>query len=132
MIPDEYLFDDNDIAVRIERIAGNLTGYFVFEDIIIKGFIAANPCPDADAEDVFELRVLYVEPQFQGSGIGTSLVLFFEKIAADHGFNKVCLYVLQENTKARTFYTRLGYLLDGAQKAATNYEGTHIRYSKTL
>jgi len=132
MIPDSYLFDDSDIEVRIKRISENLTGYFVYDDGDIKGFIAVNPCPDADATDFFELRTLYVNPKHQGYGIGKKLMYHFENTAAESGFNKVCLYVFEQNTKARAFYAHHGYLPDGAQKTAINYEGTHMRYTKTL
>ena len=132
VIPDSYLFDDSDIDVRIKRISANLTGYFVYDDGATKGFIAVNPCPDADAADFFELRTLYVDPKHQGCGIGKKLIHHFENTAAESGFGKVCLYVLEENTKARAFYAHHGYLSDGAQKSAINYEGTHIRYTKIL
>ena len=128
--PDDYLFHENGVCERMTFFAENLQDNFVYDDGIIKGFVTINPSPDEDAAEYFELQRLYVEPLFQGQGIGAALLQFFEQIAAARAFSKTCLWVLEKNTKARGFYEKLGYFPDGASRHAANYEAMHIRCVK--
>lgn len=129
--PDDYLFNKNGIKERLDFFTDNLHDVFVYDDGIIKGFISVGSSPDADAADFFELGRIYVEPLFQGEGIGEKMIIFFEEEAHRRGFRKTCLWVLEKNTKARKFYEKMGYAPDGAFRYAKNYEATHIRHIKT-
>lgn len=51
------------------------------------------------------LAGLYVHPDYRGAGIGSALVRFCEKEAADLGFRSLYLYT----ERAEAFYLRLGW-----------------------
>jgi len=55
-----------------------------------------------------DLVALYIDPSFQGKGIGTSLKKEFEKWAKDNGASKYVIGVLKYNKKARTVYETWG------------------------
>ncbi len=68
---------------------------------------------DASAEAVAELRALYVAPRSWSGGLGGRLL--------DEGFARMpqpvqVLWTLEGNTRARGFYERRGFVLDGAQR----------------
>jgi ribosomal protein S18 acetylase RimI-like enzyme len=48
---------------------------------------------------------LYVDPEHQGTGIGSSLLIEAKRLVGDY----LCLHTHQENTAARTFYERRGF-----------------------
>jgi GNAT superfamily N-acetyltransferase len=54
------------------------------------------------------LEDLYVRPQFRGHGCGTSLLVELAKIAIDRGYGRLEWSVLDWNTPAWDFYSKLG------------------------
>ena len=55
-----------------------------------------------------DLSALYIEPKFQGRGIGTKLRKIFEKWAIEIGSTKFVIGVLRDNIKARKVYESWG------------------------
>ncbi|MFD7291505.1 GNAT family N-acetyltransferase [Streptomyces sp. NPDC059863] len=81
-----------------------------------------------------ELYALYVQPSLIGSGIGRTLLEAAHAHALAHGFDLVLLWVLNDNTRARCFYERAGYVTDGAVQA-DDYDGVsvpEVRYRRAL
>ena len=72
-----------------------LNGYFVYDDGFVKGVIHI---------DGSEIKELYVEPFFEGKGIGGELIEF-----AKTKFNCSKLWVLVENEGAKKFYRQHGF-----------------------
>src|SRR4051794_15257996 len=64
--------------------------------------------PARDGEDAVELYALYVEPGRWRAGVGTSLLAACEGVSV--------LWVLEDNTRARAFYGRHGFVADGASQ----------------
>ncbi len=64
---------------------------------------------DTDKETDCMLLKLYVDPDFFGQGVGTTL--YDEAINAlrGQGYSRARLWVLEENTSARTMYERRGW-----------------------
>ncbi len=56
--------------------------------------------------DVIKLRQMAVYPQYQGTGVGRSLVQHAEQFAIQEGFKKM---VLHARIVARDFYSKLNY-----------------------
>ena len=88
-------------------------------DGAIVGFCSVDaPSRDEDAGDgVAEISVLNVSPTAWRSGVGSALV---EHALADFrrdGWRTVTLWVADKNQRARCFYERLGFELDGAEGA---------------
>jgi ribosomal protein S18 acetylase RimI-like enzyme len=68
----------------------------------------------------------------QRRGIGKQLVEYCEHQAIERGYGEVCLWVLAENTAAKAFYEKMGYMPDGAEKFLEQLSVTEVRYTKTL
>ena len=60
------------------------------------------------ASDYAELGALYIDPAFQGQGIGTAFRKTFEKWACENGVSQYVIGVLKENHKARRVYEAWG------------------------
>lgn len=58
------------------------------------------------------MRQLVVSVEFQGKGIGRTLVSFSESFARGHGFEEI---VLHARESAVGFYERSGYVVDGSR-----------------
>lgn len=90
-LAEEYLND----AERLRRT-------WVYDDGVVKGIVVV-------LGD--EIEKLYVEPTFQGRGIGAALLAY----AVEHlGARR--LWALEKNAGARRFYARHGFKPTGARK----------------
>ena len=56
-----------------------------------------------------ELVALYVEPVYRGSGLAAQLVDYAKMWTAEHGFDRMQLYVTADNKPAKEFYRRCGF-----------------------
>ena len=72
-----------------------LDDMFVYDDEFIKGVITIDGCL---------IKELYVEPFFEGKGIGGKLIEF-----AKARFNSCQLWVLDANDRAKAFYEQHGF-----------------------
>ncbi|MCL2571273.1 MAG: GNAT family N-acetyltransferase [Defluviitaleaceae bacterium] len=137
-VSDEHLFNNMQVSKRIERFTQHLNDKdntldsYVFDDGIIKAFLTIGPCRDEDKPSAFELCGLYVDPCFQGEGVGTKLALYCEKIAAERGFKEVILWTFEQNPVSRAFYEKLDYKLDGATMIVESVGAQGVRYSKNI
>lgn len=77
-------------------------GVWVYDDGFVKGMVHL-----ADRE----VRELYVDPFFQGQGIGGALLDFAVR---EHGAD--CLWVLEKNEGAIAFYRSHGFSLTGERR----------------
>lgn len=90
-------------------------------------------------DEVAHLQLLAVHPAARRRGIGTSVLLWLEKVARVAGSAKLCLEARQDNAPALAFYCKHGYsvqatrvgmyygLEDGVrlEKEVTGDNGTH-------
>ena len=132
VVSDEFLFGEMTVEKRIKYFAETTAEVYVFDDGIIKGFITLGPCKDEGNEDSLELYRIFVDPLMSGGGIGGKLAAHFEEIAVKRGHNKICLWVLEGNTKARIFYEKLGYVPDGAKRISGYFAVPEMRYAKEV
>lgn len=72
-----------------------LKGMFIYDDEFVKGVVHI---------DGSEIKELYIEPFFEGNGIGGELIEFTKAI-----FNCSKLWVLVENERAKKFYRQHGF-----------------------
>ena len=89
-----------DTAAEYSEGSEALLNTYVYDDNgIVKGIIRVNGT---------EVVKLYVEPQFQSSGIGAELLRFaIDRFGADN------LWALEYNTRGIAFYKRHGFQLTG-------------------
>ena len=66
--------------------------------------------------DYADLEALYVDPAFQGRGIGTAFRKTFEEWAGQNGASQYVIGVLKENHKARKVYEAWGGKLSEQKK----------------
>ncbi len=76
----------------------------------VVGFAAAGPARDVDTDGDIELYALYVRAVHYGTGLGDRLLV--AAIADSAAY----LWVFEANRRARAFYARHGFRLDGARK----------------
>jgi len=89
------------------------------EDGRVVGFASVGESPVAADEG--ELHAIYVLPEAWGDGTGRSLVAAAVDALRSEGFRAAILWVLEDNPRARRFYEREGWRVDGARR-----EGEHL------
>jgi L-amino acid N-acyltransferase YncA len=107
-----------DVRRRVEgwtRVLTNGEPVFVAdEDGRVVAFVSVGAC--GELEGVGELYAIYALPEAWGSGAGGGLMrAAVEQLAAD-GYREAILWVLEDNPRARRFYEREGWELDGGSK----------------
>jgi ribosomal protein S18 acetylase RimI-like enzyme len=80
----------------------------------IVGFVAVGPSTDVEGEG--ELYAIYVLPEAWGGGAGPGLMEAAKELLRA-SYADATLYVLEDNPRARRFYEREGWALDGVTKA---------------
>ena len=107
----------------------------VIEDTgAIAGYALLAPAHDPDAAGLGEVEALYVAPRATGRGLGRSLIGASLARLAAAGHPGVVLWVLTANARARRFYEREGFALDGAVRML-DFDGTpieEIRYRRSI
>ena len=118
----EQLFAEMLASVGDEETGGYESGYldkfFGGGDVIYVavsdgdavGYISVELYPD-----FVYLDDLSVTERFRGKGIGTKLIKFAERYAADSNVPMTSLHVERSNTAARYLYQRLGYAVSGEE-----------------
>jgi ribosomal protein S18 acetylase RimI-like enzyme len=100
-------------------------------DDVVVGHAACGPTDDP--EGAGELYSINVDPDHWGSGAGKALIAeVHERLARDH--DVAVLWVVPANARARRFYEREGWLVDGAERTAEVLGVTvpEVRYRKHL
>ena len=101
----------------------------------IIGWAALGPYREGElrTEDA-ELYALYLDPKHVGTGAGRVLMQEALRRAAALGHDRVYLWVVRGNARARRFYERAGFRADGAEEPY-EVEGVlvpELRYVKEL
>lgn len=81
------------------------------------GMAHSGPARNVDEPAALELTMIYVLPEFQGSGAAQALL--YEAIKGADCF----LWVAARNARAQSFYRRNGFELDGATKSVVPLDG---------
>ena len=98
----------------------------------IVAFVSVGPSRDDDAEG--ELYAIYALPEAWGTGAGAALMQAGLDAMRGAGYRDAVLYVLDENPRARRFYEREGWALDGGTKREEllGLDITELRYRRAL
>ena len=128
--PDELL-DGLDVDEREEgwrqHVVDPEAAVFVADEDGVVGFLAVGPSRDPDCDG--ELYGIYVAPEVWGKGAGPALM----EAGLDHlrsKFSEAILWVLEDNPRARRFYEKHGWALDGTTKRGEHLgvETAEVRY----
>jgi ribosomal protein S18 acetylase RimI-like enzyme len=97
----------------------------------ILGFLNYGESRDEDLDTATELTAIYLDPQYYGSGIGTS---FWKEIEDEIDNEFVFLWVLATNKLGISFYEKNGFVPDGTKKSFKigGQEFEELRYIKNL
>jgi ribosomal protein S18 acetylase RimI-like enzyme len=87
-------------------------------DSTIAAFVLVGRSGDDDAaKSTGELLAIYILPDFQNQGLGTSLMTAGLTSLRDHGFTRATLWVLEKNFHAQAFYERNGWIAEAMMKS---------------
>jgi ribosomal protein S18 acetylase RimI-like enzyme len=100
---------------------GNARVVVACERARIIGFASGGPSRDERAAPTREgeLYAIYVLPETWGIGVGRALNTRLLALLRAQGFEEAVLWVLDDNPRARRFYERAGWRLDGGVKEDT-------------
>jgi ribosomal protein S18 acetylase RimI-like enzyme len=103
----------------------------------IYGFVFTGPSGDEDRTG--HIFSIHVDPARWGSGLGKRLLSRALDFLSLSGYEEATLWVVTDNSRARTFYESLGWRLDGSERkenlAIEGMEGdevTVVRYRLEL
>ncbi|MDR2957058.1 MAG: GNAT family N-acetyltransferase [Coriobacteriales bacterium] len=123
IIPDEYLdnmlVEHEQLTERLRQSLnqpGDVRFYCaVFNDRII-GRLIISQYEDDDRPTDGEVRAIYLLPEFWDKGYGRQLMDFALEVLRQTKHQTAVVWVLEENNRARRFYSKYGFETDGAQK----------------
>jgi GNAT superfamily N-acetyltransferase len=102
----------------------------------IVGFAGYWPTRDDDDDPVRtgEVAAIYLHPDAWGQGLGRQLMTATLANLAAAGYRDATLWVLQDNARARRFYSQAGWTADGAAKTddLDGFPLLEVRYRRPL
>ncbi|HVA54375.1 MAG TPA: GNAT family N-acetyltransferase [Gammaproteobacteria bacterium] len=111
-------------------------------DRVVIGFLSLGTSNDYDScGTAGEITTIYLDPQHWRRGYGAALMSWALSQAENRGWQRINLWSLQENHRARAFYESVGFRFDGATKLGCLSERfsdtaelyvTLIRFSRQL
>jgi GNAT superfamily N-acetyltransferase len=114
---------------RLVRPPAGWTTLVAEHDGQVVGFTSVGP--SRDETGIGELYAIYVDPEQWSTGTGRALIERAEQqLRAEYG--EVTLWVLEDNPRAREFYERAGWSVDGGRKAEARWgvRAPEVRYRK--
>lgn len=104
-----------------------------YEDIPV-GLLTYGKPKDEDLDDsLIEIWRIYLLPIYWGQNVGSDLLDWGIKEIQDKGYKKIILWVLEENSRARKFYEKMGFIRDGVTRVINvGKELTDLRYIRNL
>ena len=118
--------------IEAELLSGSLANDIYEDDGIVKALLTFGQTADSDKSGAFEIWRIYVSQDFQGVGIGKSLLTFAEKQAMLSGFQEIIIWAFKENFKAVSFYKHNGYVEDKVMNLGDPYCAEGVRFCKRL
>lgn len=133
VFPDEFL-DDLDIDRRAEWFDRQIVSgaqILVADADGVVGFCLIGPSNDDGWGEVY---AIYVHPEEWGRGHGYRLIIAAESRLREQGFDRMLLWVVDSNRRARTFYERQGWALGKPIRIEEigGVQVTEVRYEKDL
>jgi GNAT superfamily N-acetyltransferase len=104
------------------------------DDACVRGLAMTGPYRGDGLPNFGELLAIYVDPEHWDSGVGRLLAAAAREQLRRNGFAEAALWVLDGNARARRFYERDGWALDGARQTKTVAGAAleEVRYRRTL
>ena len=113
IVPQDYL--DEITEKRWSFLADNpRKSYVLIDEDKLIGTSSVDPGRDESMSHWGEIISIYLLPESFGKGYGKLLLDFSVNELRSRGFNKIYLWTLEQNYRARSFYEKNGFLHDGA------------------
>jgi ribosomal protein S18 acetylase RimI-like enzyme len=106
-----------DLALWEGVLARRRSDVYIADEDGVVGFVATGEPRDDDA--AAELHAIYVLPSVWGTGAGAALMRAGLDAMRTRFSGEAVLWVLEDNPRARRFYEREHWALDGARKEDT-------------
>jgi ribosomal protein S18 acetylase RimI-like enzyme len=92
----------------------------IFKDDMAVGLICIGKCRDEDKDNSYgEIWGIYLLPEYFNKGVGFELINWGISELANRKYEKISLWVLEDNVHARRFYEKIGFNHDGTVKEIT-------------
>jgi len=137
IIPDYVLKDDFSVKRRTERFIMELSENspktaMVFEGNEPAGLISFGKCRYGNNDKSWiEIWRVYLTPEFWGTGMAKELMEWGINEILKENFSNIELWVLEENTRAKKFYEKIGFKHDNTvQIINMGKELKELRYIK--
>jgi len=120
IVPDEYL-DSLSAEQKTERFRQNVAEpngfdyYCAVDGGKIIGVLIIGPSRDDDKPDAGEITAIYLLEEFWSRGFGKGMMRYAMDALKCMGHHEGIVWVLEENNRARRFYEKCGFALDGAK-----------------
>lgn len=102
---------------RFRQSDGSVVNLVVEQDGELFGWAAHGPYRGGEVRIAdAELYAIYVDPGRYGAGIGHTLLQESLRRCTTAGHDRMYLWVLKGNTRARAFYERAGFRPDGTEE----------------
>lgn len=116
-----------ELALRYRDDPEMLQDVYVYDDGIVRGMMSWKRSPN-----VWQLQELYVDTFFQKQGYGEKLLKNFLENAGNNGAERVFLWALEKNLRARDFYEKNGFRFLGRKKLEEGTTEWLYKYEKNL
>lgn len=116
IVPDDYLDSLTIENCKPKRLANHLV---ILDGLVCVGICSISQGRDNDLHDYGEICSIYLLPDYFGRGYGKPL---FEKAVKElnhMGLSRQYLWVLTENARARKFYEKNGFHVNGETRNIT-------------
>lgn len=118
---------------RMDEFEGPYT-LVAAEHGIVCGHVTVGRSREREHDDCGEIWSLYVDPVRWGIGIGSTLVAAACQHLRQAGYDMAYLWVLSTNARARRFYARAGWCVEGSER--TDFVGGNyireVKYEKDI
>jgi L-amino acid N-acyltransferase YncA len=140
LLPDEFLDRqsvDRREAIWRESVATRDGAVLVADEGgRVVGFVQVAATQDlgADPATTGEVVAIYLDPDEYGRGLGRSLMAGAMEELTRLGFRRATLWVFASNDRARRFYERVGWRLDGGTKVDQfgDVDMHEVRYAREI
>lgn len=105
VFPSEYLYSDTP-AKRTQEFLESCNNKDVFYYLLYEAELAVGVVKVMKESDDYEIVSFYILEEHRGKGFGKQVVIYLSKLL---GGEKVQLWVLEDNKKARRFYENNGF-----------------------
>ncbi|WP_328676756.1 GNAT family N-acetyltransferase [Streptomyces sp. NBC_00343] len=102
---------------RFARDDGSVVNLVATRGAELIGWAAIGPYRDGELRTgEAELYAIYLDPQYVSTGVGRALMQESLRECAARGHDRVYLWVVRGNARARRFYERAGFRADGTEE----------------